>query len=92
MKNCLPVLALVSLLAACSGEPSATATQAPEKPEQAAQKASEAQPAPAPVRAPEPPPPPGGGKKAPEIPPEQLEKLRAELEAKMKEVKKLPAK
>lgn len=38
-----------------------------------------------PVKAPEPPPPPGGGQKAPEIPPEQLAKIRAELEAKMKE-------
>lgn len=31
------------------------------------------------VRAPAPPPPPGGGKPAPEIPPEVLAKIRAEL-------------
>lgn len=41
--------------------------------------ATKAQTAPQEVRAPAPPPPPGGGKPAPEIPPEVLAKIRAEL-------------
>lgn len=67
----------VALCSACSDQTGSAAQKASDaKSASGAAKAS----APAPqVRAPEPPPPPGGGKAAPEISPEQLEKIRAQL-------------